>query len=89
MDIKKIIAVQSNEAFIDLMYKGDDRAPLKIGWRIEKIAGDPGDMSSLGAQGEVVGSIFHEEIGAAYLVTWDHFLEYPVFVMGFKIKKLK
>lgn len=89
MNPKKVLAVETDEEFVDLLLKGDERAPLKIGWRVEKIAGDPEDISPLGSHATVIGSVFHEDIGALYLVNWDHLPGAPVLVSGFKIKKLK
>ena len=83
---KKLHAVEANEALLEALLKGDERAPLKIGWRIVKIAGDEGDISPIGEKGEVLGSMFSVEVGAAYLVKWDNFPA-PVIVVGWKIKK--
>lgn len=74
---------------LDLFYKGDDRCPIKIGDTVEKVWSNNGkELHKLGDKGKVVGSIFHEEIGAMYLVEFPNDPA-PTFIIGAKINKVK
>lgn len=84
------VSGQDAQKVVELMMKGDDRCPLKLGWRVEKLFADgPEDRHALGSQGTVIGSIYNEEFSiAAYLVEFDSDGGIPTFVTGIKINKI-
>lgn len=58
------------------------------GTRIVKTWKETGDMTPLGAQGTVLGSVYERRLGYGYFVEWDHFPKRAVFVSEKKIDRL-
>lgn len=62
----------SNE-FVEIMHKGDNRCKIPLGARVRKITQEPGDVHQIGEEGEVTGSVYHDELKlSGYLVYFDN-----------------
>jgi hypothetical protein len=59
------------DELIELMKNGDLRCSIAMGASVKKILNEPGDIHPVGAKGKVTGSLFHPEMGSAYLVLFD------------------
>lgn len=59
------------EQIIKLMRNGDLRCSIPIGSSVKKILSEPNDTHPIGTEGKVTGSIYHPEIGSAYLVLFE------------------
>jgi hypothetical protein len=63
------------------------QALYKNGSRVRKVREDEGgDVTPLGVEGEVLGSIWFPSAGAAYFVEWDNKPRVAMFIVESKIK---
>lgn len=82
----------------EMMHRGDKRCKYKIGTRVKKIQGEPGDSHSIGSRGIITGNIYSPElstialpsgktVSSAYLVKFNGD-EHETFLVEYKIRKL-
>jgi len=76
--------VIENREFLDKLLAGDPKCKYPIGTKVKKVKGEEGDYHPLGVKGIVYGSMFHENLGGAYLVKF-HSDEPPTFLVEEKI----
>jgi len=64
---------EQQERLFELMLGVDDpKAKYRLGQRVVKVAEDSGgDIHPIGSKAQVIGSIYADVIGAAYLVVFD------------------
>lgn len=84
--MNKIDLGEDGDIIMDLMHKGDSTCAYKIGDRIKKVWGEPGDNNPIGIKGRITGSINNSKVGEGYLVLFEGW-DVETFIVGKKIGK--
>lgn len=85
------VLIESNQAFIDKLLKGDKRCEYSVGDRVKKSIYEIGDAHQIGHEGIIIGSCYIEDLELdkreAYFIQFenDHA---PSLIMKYKIELL-
>lgn len=75
-----------DEAFHEYLISSDKpQCEYKRGDRVEKATYEKGDFHPIGQPGIVIGNLYDDEVGEAYLVQFEGD-EYAAFTLKYKIK---
>lgn len=86
--LARVFGIHEHEGYLTPFTRQEARqAKFSNGARVKKVSEDAsGDITKLGTEGTVLGSIHAPGIGTAYFVEWDDKPHIAIFVIEGKIK---
>lgn len=70
------------------VFTREQHGALRNDTRVKKDRGDPGDLTPIGTEGTVLGSVYHPGIGTIYFIEWDNRPRHAVGVVAWKLSLL-